>query len=273
MSEASVPIWTGHVSRPTLCGGTVRKERGMTFEEILEQALAMLQRQGRVSYRALKRQFALDDDFLEDLKDEIIDVHQVAVDHDGRMLVWTGEVTTAPAVASPSPPAVTAADQPAHASPPLPPSVPEAERRQLTVMFCDLVGSTELAGRLDPEDWRDVVRAYQEMAAAVIQRYAGHLAQLLGDGLLAYFGYPVAHEDDAQRAVHTGLGIVEALGALNTRLEAAYGVQLAVRIGMHTGPVVVGEMGAGDRHEQLALGETPHIAARLEGLAHPNTVV
>ena len=273
MIAASMPIWTGPVARPPLCGGTVRKELGMTFEEILEQALAMLQRQGRVSYRALKRQFDLDDDYLEDLKDEIIDVHQVAVDHDGRMLVWTGEVPTAPAVASPSPPAVTAADQPAQASPSLSHSVPEAERRQLTVMFCDLVGSTELAGRLDLEDWRDVVRAYQETAAAVIQRYAGHLAQLLGDGLLAYFGYPVAHEDDAQRAVHTGLGIVEALGALNTRLEAAYSVQLAVRIGIHTGPVVVGEMGAGDRHEQLALGETPHIAARLEGLAPPNTVV
>ena len=155
MIEASVPIWTGPVSRPTLCGGTVRKKLGMTFEEIPEQAMAMLQRQGRVSYRALQRQFDLDEAYLNDLKDEIIAVHQVAVEHDGRMLVWTGEVTTAPAVASPSPPAVTADDQPAHARLPLPPSVPEAERRQLTVMFCDLVGSTNLAGRLDPEDWRE----------------------------------------------------------------------------------------------------------------------
>jgi predicted ATPase/class 3 adenylate cyclase len=140
-------------------------------------------------------------------------------------------------------------------------------------MFCDLVGSTDLSGKLDPEDLRDVVRAYQKMAAEVIQRYEGHIAQYLGDGLLIYFGYPVAHEDDAQRAVYTGLGIPEAIVTLNTQLKADYGVQLAVRIGIHTGPVVVGEMGGGGRHENLALGETPNIAARLEGLAPPNTVV
>jgi class 3 adenylate cyclase/predicted ATPase len=150
---------------------------------------------------------------------------------------------------------------------------PDAERRQLTVLFCDLVGSTDLSGRLDPEDLREVVRAYQETAAVVIQQYEGHIAQYLGDGLLVYFGYPLAHEDDALRAVYTGLGIVEAMATLNTRLEAEYGVQLAVRLGIHTGPVVVGQMGGGGRHEQLALGETPNIAARLEGLAAPNTVV
>ena len=118
-----------------------------------------------------------------------------------------------------------------------------------------------------------MVRAYQETAAAVIQRFEGHIAQYLGDGLLVYCGYPRAHEDDAQRAVHTGLGIVEAMGTLNSRLQAEYGVALAVRLGIHTGPVVVGEMGGGGRHEHLALGETPNIAARLEALAAPNTVV
>jgi class 3 adenylate cyclase/predicted ATPase len=152
-------------------------------------------------------------------------------------------------------------------------SAPEAERRQLTVMFCDLVGSTDLSGQLDPEDLRDVVCAYQETAAAVIQGYEGHIAQYLGDGLLIYFGFPIAHEDDAQRAIYTGLGIPEAMVALNGRLEATYGVQLAVRIGIHTGPVVVGEMGGRGRHENLALGETPNIAARLEGMAQPNTAV
>jgi class 3 adenylate cyclase len=150
---------------------------------------------------------------------------------------------------------------------------PEAERRQLTVMFCDLVGWTTLSGQLDPEDLREVVSAYQETAAGVVQRYDGHIAQYLGDGLLVYFGYPLAHEDDALRAVYTGLDIIDAMATLNTRLEAAYGVQLAVRLGLHTGPVVVGQMGSGGRHEQLALGETPNIAARLEGLAAPNTVV
>ena len=149
----------------------------------------------------------------------------------------------------------------------------EAERRQLTVLFCDLVGSTQLSGQLDPEDLRAVVRAYQEAAAAVVQQYAGHIAQYLGDGLLVYFGYPTAHEDDPRRAVYAGLGIVEAIAALNTGLMGQYAVQLAVRLGIHTGPVVVGVMGGGGRHEHLALGETPNIAARLEGLAPANAVV
>jgi class 3 adenylate cyclase len=138
-----------------------------------------------------------------------------------------------------------------------------AERRQLTVLFCDLVDSTTLAGSLDPEDLRDVVRAYHQTCATVIQRFEGHIAQYLGDGLLVYFGYPQAHEDDAQRAVQTGLGIVEAMRTLNTGLEQAHGLRLAVRVGIHTGLVVVGEMGGAGRQEQLALGETPNIAARL----------
>src|SRR4029450_10349188 len=118
---------------------------------------------------------------------------------------------------------------------------PEAERRQLTVLFCDLVGSTQLSGQLDPEDLRAVVRAYQEAAAEVIQHYEGHIAQYLDDGLLVYFGYPTAHEDDARRAVHTGLDMVQAMGTLNRRLEPAKGVRLAVRVGIHTGLVIVGE--------------------------------
>src|SRR5262249_31056915 len=121
-------------------------------------------------------------------------------------------------------------------------SAPDAERRQLTVMFCDLVCSTQLSGQLDPADLRAIVRAYQEAAAEVIQSYEGHIAQYLGDGLLVYFGYPTAHEDDARRAVHTGLGIVQAITTLNTCLVAQYGAQLAVRLGIHTGPVVVGVM-------------------------------
>ena len=150
---------------------------------------------------------------------------------------------------------------------------PAAERRQLTVLFCDLVDSTALAGRLDPEDYREVVRAYQDTCAAIIQRFEGHIAQYLGDGLLVYFGYPQAHEDDAQRAGRTGLGMVEAMDTLNRRLEPSQGVRLAARVGIHTGLVVVGEMGGGGRQEQLALGDTPNIAARLQGLAVPDTVL
>jgi class 3 adenylate cyclase/predicted ATPase len=133
--------------------------------------------------------------------------------------------------------------------------------------------STALASQLDPEDWREVVRAYQEFCAKVIARYEGHIAQYLGDGLLVYFGYPLAHEDDAPRAVRAGLGMVEAMGQLNTRLAREREVHLAVRLGCHTGLVVVGEMGGGDRQEQLALGDTPNVAARLQGIAAPNTLV
>ena len=130
-------------------------------------------------------------------------------------------------------------------------------------------GLDRLARQLDPEDLRQVIRAYQATCAAVIQHFAGHIAQYLGDGLLVYFGYPQAHEDDAPRAVHTGLRIVEAIGTLNTDLVRDHGVRLAVRVGIHTGLVVVGEMGSGDRPERLALGETPNLAARLQGWQPP----
>jgi class 3 adenylate cyclase len=148
-----------------------------------------------------------------------------------------------------------------------------AERRQLTVMFCDLVGSTALSTQLDPEELREVEREYQRLCAAVISRFEGHLAKYIGDGLLVYFGYPVAHEDDARRAVHTGLGIVEAIRespVLNARLPQP----LQVRIGIHTGLVVAGEMGTEDQPEHLAIvGETPNLAARLQEKAAPNSVL
>jgi class 3 adenylate cyclase len=154
-----------------------------------------------------------------------------------------------------------------------PKAASEAERRQLTVLFCDLVGSTELAARLDPEVLRDVVRSYQQACDAVIGPLHGNVAQYLGDGLLVYFGYPVAREDDARRAVRGGVGIIEALASLNERLQRERGITLAVRIGIHTGTVVVGEIGGASRREALALGEAPNIAARLQAIAEPNTVV
>jgi predicted ATPase/class 3 adenylate cyclase len=158
------------------------------------------------------------------------------------------------------------------------PASPEAERRQLTVMFCDLVGSTPLAEKLDPEELRQVIIAYQEMCAHVIRRFEGYLARYIGDGLLVYFGYPQAHEDDAQRAIRVGLGIVAALPHLNTQLTqtvgALHGSPLQVRIGIHTGLVVVGDMGGGGYRDPMAIvGETPNIAARLQGIAEPDTVV
>ena len=140
-------------------------------------------------------------------------------------------------------------------------------------MFCDLVGSTHLSRRLDPEELREVVRSYQHAVGTVVERFEGHIAQYLGDGLLVYFGYPFAHEDDALRAVYVGLGIPNAIEKLNARLRQQYSVSLSVRIGIHTGPVVVGEMGSGQRHENLAMGETPNVAASLQGLADPDCIV
>jgi class 3 adenylate cyclase len=141
------------------------------------------------------------------------------------------------------------------------------------VLFCDLVGSPQRAGQLDPEDLRVVLCAYQEAAAEVVQAYEGHIAPYLGDGLLVSFGDPTAHEDDARRAVHTGLGLVQAIATLHTRLAVQSRGHLAVRLGIHPGPVVVGVVGGGGRHEPLALGATPNIAARLQALAPTNTVV
>jgi class 3 adenylate cyclase len=245
----------------------------MDYDAVLAQVLALLQQEQRVAYRVLKRRLQLDDETLEDLKDDLIYAKQLAVDEDGRVLVWTGETASAPTPASPGPPPATPDVSPAQGEAALVvPSTPDAERRQLTVIFCDLVDSTVLASHLDPEDWRDVVRAYQRVCTDVIQRYEGHTAQLLGDGLLIYFGYPQAHEDDAQRAVRAGLGMLAAIGELNSRLQQDKGIQLALRVGIHTGLVVVGEMGGQGRQEQLALGEVPNVCSRIQGLAASNTM-
>jgi class 3 adenylate cyclase len=220
----------------------------MTFEEILAHVIVVLQREGRISYRALQRRFDLDDAYLDDVKVELIEAKQLARDENGRILVWVEQTATTapPPIAQGNPQgSLPAVQMPQEASAHGAPNVLEAERRQLTVLFCDLVDSTVLASQLDPEDLRVVMRAYQEVCAKVVARFEGHIAQYLGDGLLVYFGYPLAHEDDAQRAVRTGLGMVEAMGQLNIRLGQERGVRLAVRLGIHTGLVVIGEMGGG----------------------------
>jgi len=202
----------------------------------------------------------------------VIYAQKLAVEEDERVLVWIGDTEGTQAVPAPPsqtpPPSAIQATHPPHAPPPEPRS-PEAERRQLTVMFCDLVASTTLSSQLDPEEYREVVRAYQHVCSEVLIRFDGHIAQLLGDGLLVYFGYPQAHEDDAHRAVRTGLGILDAMGDLNSRLQQAQGIQLAIRVGIHTGLVVVGDMGGAGRQEQLALGERSYW---IPGSYAPNIV-
>jgi class 3 adenylate cyclase len=145
-----------------------------------------------------------------------------------------------------------------------------AERRHLTVMICDLVGSTALSARLDPEDLRGVIGAYHTCIAEVIGRYQGIIARYMGDGVLVYFGYPQAHEDDAEQGVRAGLALVDAVANLRTDFDAA----LKVRIGIATGTVVVGDLiGEGAAQEEAVVGETPNLAARLQAAAEPGTVV
>ena len=146
----------------------------------------------------------------------------------------------------------------------------EAERRQLTVMFVDLVGSTALASRLDPEEMAKLLRAYQGAVAGAIARFEGHVAKYMGDGILAYFGYPQAHEDEAERAVRAGLAAVAAVHSL----ESAPNGTLAARVGIATGPVVVGELiGEGAAREETVVGDTPNLAARLQAAARPGHVL
>jgi class 3 adenylate cyclase len=145
----------------------------------------------------------------------------------------------------------------------------EAERRHLTVLFCDLVGSTALSESMDPEQYRDVLTTYQSAAAAAVQRFDGYIARYMGDGLLVYFGYPQAHEDDAERAIRTGFQIIDRVAALPVK----DGSELHVRIGVSTGLVVVGDIvGEGASEERAVVGDTPNLAARLQSVAEADTV-
>jgi len=235
----------------------------MDLYEVIDRVASLLQQRGRLTYRTLKLQFELNEEQLAALTEELIDGQQVAVDEGGKVLVWTGGT----AKEEPGTGEVGKRGETPHPIQRLDARPEAGERRQLTVEFIDLVGSTTLSQQLDPEDYHARVVAYQTACHQVIAGYEGHIAQYLGDGVLVYFGYPVAHEDDAVRAVRSGLEIVAAVGQLQ------YTPPLQVRIGIHTGPVVVGEIGTGEHTERLALGETPNIAARVQGQAESNTMV
>jgi len=234
----------------------------VSFLATIERARAFLQRNGRVSLAALRRAFDLDEPALESLVEELVDVQQIAA-LDGKVLTWMGPAG-APSAER------TAADSAADAT--APPVANGGERRLLTVLFCDLVDSTRLASHLDPEDWQDVLHVYRDAATGLVERFGGTVAQHLGDGILVYFGWQLAHEDDAERAVRAGLGIVDAVAECNPQIEEQQHLRLGVRIGIHTGPVVMSEIGAGAHRETLALGDAVNLAGRLQGIAEPNTV-
>ena len=241
----------------------------MTFEEIFNAALAMLQRQGRVSYRALKRQFDLDDAYIEDLKFEIIEVHRAAVDQDNTMLVWTGDQSSAsPSASAPAGPQER---EPLSYTPPhlaekilTSRSALEGERKQVTVLFCDLANSTALAERLGPEHMHTLLNRFFALALDAVHRYEGTINQFLGDGFMALFGAPLAHEDHARRAVLAALALQRLLQDHQAELGEPYGVTCVFRMGLNTGLVVVGSIGNNLRMDYSAIGDTTNRAARLQ---------
>src|ERR1700675_4233237 len=196
----------------------------------------------------------IDSSVLCDLTDQDLEKIGIPLGHRKKMLRAIAELR---GIAPAEPPAV---------AQPLPEDT--AERRQVTVMFCDLVGSTALSARLDPEDVREIISAYQKCVAEAVRRFDGFVAKYMGGGVVVFFGFPRAHEDDAERAVRAGLEIIRAVGALNSRAP------LQARVGIATGLVVVGDLiGSGEAQERGIIGETPNLAARLQALAEPRTLV
>jgi class 3 adenylate cyclase/tetratricopeptide (TPR) repeat protein len=226
-----------------------------------------LQQLGLAQYEPAFRDNEVDGDVLPDLTaEDLIAIGVTPVGHRRKLL----SAIAALGAAAPAP-ALTAT--PASGPPPAPAPI-QAERRQLTVMFCDLVGSTALSTGMDPEDLRDVIASFQNRCSAAIKRYDGFVAKYMGDGILVYFGYPRAHEDEAERSVRASLDIVDAMAELNAEVPRPPGIELAVRIGIATGPVIVGDqIGEGTASETAVVGETPNLAARLQALAQPNQIV
>jgi class 3 adenylate cyclase/tetratricopeptide (TPR) repeat protein len=258
----SHPCWGGEV---------------VTFDEVLEQALEMLRRRGRVSYRALKVQFHLDDDLLEILKEEIVAVHQLGRDQEGTMLVWTGD--TAPAAVPVSPPTPDPVRAPLTYTPPYlaekiftSRAALEGERKQVTVLFADLKGSTELIEGLDPEEARRLLDPALHVMMDAVHRYEGTVNQVLGDGIMALFGAPVAHEDHAVRTCYAALAMQAAMRRYAEEVRRSHGLEMLARVGLHSGEVVVRSIGNDLHMAYSAVGQTTHLAARMEQLATPGSI-
>jgi len=248
----------------------------MTFDEILVQALDLLQRQGRVSYRALKRRLALDDDYLEDLKAEIIKAQRLAVDEDGEVLVWMGAVAGAGRSPAPAPEPVRAphAYTPPHLAEKIltSRSALEGERKQVTVLFADLKGSMELLADRDPEEARQLLDPVLERLMAAVHRYEGTVNQVMGDGIMALFGAPIAHEDHAVRACYAALATQEAIRRYSAEVRRGHGLEVQIRVGLNSGEVVVRAIGNDLHMDYSAIGQTTHLAARMEQLAPPGSI-
>src|SRR6266700_6883808 len=250
----------------------------MTFEEILDQAIALLRRRGRLTYSTLKRQFQLDDAALEDLQNELIAGQRLAADEQGNVLVWTGAEGSAPSPTAPSASSqnrLPLAYTPAYLAEKIltSRSALEGERKQVTVLFADIVGFTTLAEQLDPEVVHDIINRCFEGITAEVHRFEGTINQYTGDGVMALFGAPIAHEDSPRRAVHAALGIQRAIRDVAQGLQAERGLSLQMRMGLNTGLVVVGKIGDDLRMDYTAVGDTTNLAARLQQLAPPGSVV
>ena len=256
----------------------------MTFDEILEQAIEMLQRRGRVSYGALKRQFALDDEYLADLKSELIEVLAVAADKDGKMLVWKGaEGTTAPpSSAQPLPSQSPAGYTPSHLVARIlaeqaaleARAGSDGERKTITALFADLKGSTALIEGLDPEEARAMIDPALQLMMDAVHRYEGYVAQVLGDGIFALFGAPIAHEDHPQRALYAALRMQEEMRRYGDQVRLKHGVPLAMRVGVNTGEVVVRSIRKDDLHtDYVPVGHSTNLAARMEQMATPGSIL
>ena len=250
----------------------------MTFEEVLDQAIAMLQRRGRLTYRTLQRQFQLDDAALDDLKDEILYGQRLAVDEDGRVLVWTGIAgATAPAVVTPAAPPMPTllAYTPAYLAEKILTSrrALEGERKQVTVLFADLKGSMELLAERDPEEARQLLDPALHVMMEAVHRYEGTVNQVLGDGIMALFGAPVAHEDHAVRACYAALAMQAAMQRYAEEVRRTQGLAVQMRVGLNSGEVVVRAIGNDLHMDYSAVGQTTHLAARMEQLAAPGSVL
>jgi class 3 adenylate cyclase/tetratricopeptide (TPR) repeat protein len=246
----------------------------MTFEEILDQAMALLQRRGRVTYRMLKVQFQLSDEQLEALKEELIYGQQLAVDEEDKVLVWAERAAAAaPPVRDRTP--VPASYTPSHLAEKILHSraALEGERKQVTVLFADLKGSMELLADRDPEEARQLLDPVLERLMDAVHRFEGTVNQVLGDGIMALFGAPIAHEDHALRACYAALAMQAAMRPYAEEVRGRHGMALQLRVGLHAGEVVVRAIGNDLHMDYSAVGQTTHLAARMEQLATPGSVL